>query len=79
MDSKHKLRKLKIKLANLQIEIQSLIEKGDKKPELIDAIADDISGFTDEVTKICREIENVKSKQNESISLMELYKNIKKK
>lgn len=72
------LRRLKVKLANLQIEIQRLIDKGENEPGLIDAIASDISGFTDEVTKISQEIENLKTKK-ESISLTKMYNEIKNK
>jgi hypothetical protein len=77
----NKLKALKIKLANLQLEIQALIEKGEKEPGIIDAISADISEFTEEVTKIRKEISDIKSKkqQKESVSLMELYKEIKNK
>lgn len=72
----NELRRLKIKLANLQVEIQRLLDKGEREPGLIDAIASDIAAFTDEVTKISQEIETLKSK-NESISLFNLYNEIK--
>jgi hypothetical protein len=75
------LRRLKIKLANLQTEIQYLIDKGENEPGLIDAIASDIADFTDEVTKIRKEIAGIKDKkiQKESISLVKIYEEIKKK
>ena len=71
------LRRLKIKLANLQVEIQRLIDKGEREPGLIDAIASDIDNFTDEVIKISQEIDKI-SPKNESFSLMEIYNEIKK-
>lgn len=76
----NKLKALKIKLANLQLEIQALIDKGEKEPGLIDAISADISDFTEEVTKIRKEISDIKSKkqQKESVSLVGLYENIQK-
>lgn len=76
----NKLRDLKIKLANLQLEIQYLIDKGENEPGLIDAIAADISEFTDEVTKIRKEIASIKNKkiQKESISLVKIYEEIQK-
>lgn len=79
--SKNNLRALKIKLANLQLEIQSLITKGEREPGLIDAITADISEFTEQVTKITKELVAAKSKkvQKESISLSEIYENLKKK
>lgn len=79
--SKNNLRALKIKLANLQLEIQSLITKGEREPDLIDAITDDISEFTEQVTKITKELVAAKNKkvQKESISLSEIYENLKKK
>lgn len=75
------LRRLKVKLANLQTEIQYLIDKGENEPGLIDAIASDIADFTDEVTKIRKEIAGIKDKkvQKESISLVKIYEEIKKK
>jgi len=75
------LRRLKVKLANLQTEIQYLIDKGENEPGLIDAIASDIADFTDEVTKIRKEIASLKDKksQNESISLVKIYEEIKNK
>jgi hypothetical protein len=77
----NKLKALKIKLANLQLEIQALIDKGEREPGLIDAVAADIADFTEEVTKIRKEISDIKSRkqQKESLSLMELYKEIKNK
>lgn len=79
--SKNNLRALKIKLANLQLEIQSLITKGEREPGLIDAITADISEFTEQVTKITKELVAAKNKkvQKESISLSEIYENLKKK
>ncbi len=75
------LRRLKVKLANLQTEIQYLIDKGENEPGLIDAIASDIADFTDEVTKIRKEIASIKEKKNvkESISLVKIYEEIKNK
>lgn len=79
--SKNNLRALKIKLANLQLEIQSLITKGEREPGLIDAITADISEFTEQVTKITKELVAAKNKkiQKENISLSEIYENLKKK
>lgn len=78
---KNNLRALKIKLANLQLEIQSLITKGEREPGLIDAITADISEFTEQVTKITKELVAAKNKkvQKENISLSEIYENLKKK
>ena len=75
------LRRLKTKLANLHSEIQYLIDKSEKEPGLIDAIAEDISDFTDEVTKIRKQIDSIKEKniQKESISLTQIYNEIKNK
>jgi uncharacterized coiled-coil DUF342 family protein len=74
------LRRLKIKLANLQSEIQYLIDKSENDSSLIDAISSDIAEFTDEVTKFRKEIDSIKEKklQKESLKLTELYKAIKK-
>jgi len=73
------LRRLKVKLANLQSEIQYLIGKSEGEPGLIDAISSDIADFTDEVTKITKEIDLIKEKkqQKESLKLTELYKEVK--
>ncbi len=73
-------RRLKVKLANLQSEIQYLIDKCESEPKLIDAISSDIADFTDEITKFRKEIDSIKDKkqQKESMQLMELYKTIKK-
>lgn len=76
--AKNKLRALKIKLANLQLEIQSLIEKSERDPSLIEAITSDISEFTESVTNITRQLSNLKKKkvQKESISLTNLYEEV---
>lgn len=80
MSNKNPLRPLKVKLANLQVEIQALLDKSDQEPGVVDAIASDIADFTDEITKIRKQISdlNDRKKQNESISLSEIYKEIKK-
>lgn len=79
--SRNNLKALKIKLANLQLDIQSLINKGEREPGLIDAITADINAFTKEVNKISDEIDKIKAKKktDEGISLTEMYKEIKKK
>jgi hypothetical protein len=78
-NTKNKLRALKIKLANLQIEIQALIDKGEREPGMIDAIAADISDFTDEVTKIRKQLDVFKHKTPKTESIFELYNKIKDK
>ena len=78
-NTKNKLRALKIKLANLQIEIQALIDKGEREPGMIDAIAADISDFTDEVTKIRKQLDVFKDKTSKTESIFEIYNKIKDK
>jgi hypothetical protein len=78
-NTKNKLHVLKIKLANLQIEIQALIDKGEREPGMIDAIVADISGFTDEVTKIRKQLDVFKDKTSKTESIFEIYNKIKDK
>ena len=66
--AKNKLRALKIKLANLQLEIQSLIEKSERDPSLIDAITSDISEFTSEVTRMTKELSNINIYSNSNLT-----------
>lgn len=73
--AKQKLKDLRTKLANLDIEIRALISKGEMEPGLIDAIAADIDGFTQEIVKIKSEIAKVNAQGiDESISLVNLFK-----
>jgi hypothetical protein len=73
--AKQKLKDLRTKLANLDIEIRALISKGEMEPGLIDAIASDIDGFTQEIVKIKAEISKVNSQGiDESLSLVNLFK-----
>ena len=73
--SKQKLKDLRTKLANLDIEVRALISKGEMEPGLIDAIAADIDGFTQEIVKIKGEIAKINAKGiDESISLVNLFK-----
>ena len=78
-NTKNKLRALKIKLANLQIEIQALIDKSEREPGMIDAIAADISDFTDEVVKMKKQLGDLKNKSPKTESVFELYNKIKDK
>jgi hypothetical protein len=77
MNNSRKIKDLKIKLANLELEVRSLLDAGKSESGIIDAIAADISDFTDEVMKVKKELRNMGVKIDESIKLNELYKNIK--
>ncbi len=73
--TKQKLKDMRTKLANLDIEIRALISKGEMEPGLIDAIAADIDGFTQEIVKIKAEIAKLNAKGiDESTSLVNLFK-----
>ena len=80
MSNINPLRTLKVKVANLQVEIQALISKAESNPGLIDAIAADIADFTDEITKIRKELADLDTTPPDApISLSEIYKEIKRK
>lgn len=98
---KQKLKDLRTKLSNLDIEIRALLSKGEMEPDMIDAVTADIDNFTSEISTTRKEINALKKDDkldeesmtggegystpkafkkinNESISLKELYNEIKK-
>ena len=83
MNTKKKLRALKVKLANLQLEIEDLMSKGMDEPGVIDAIIADISDMTDEMVAAKKQLVDLKKKKENKESttenLFELYKKIKDK
>lgn len=78
MNNRQKLRDLKTKVANLELEIRALIQKAEADPGIIDAIAADISDFTDEIINTKRELEQM-NERKKSISLSTIYNEIKNK
>lgn len=73
--AKQKLKDLRTKLANLDIEIRSLISKAEMEPGMLDAVIADIDGFTQEIVKIKGEIAKINSQDiEESMSLVNLFK-----
>lgn len=73
--AKQKLKDLRTKLANLDIEIRALISKGEMEPGLIDAVVSDIDSFTQEIVKIKGEIAKINAKGlDESLNLLSLFK-----
>ena len=83
MNTKKKLRALKVKLANLQLEIEDLMSKGMDEPGVIDAIIADISDMTDEMVVAKKQLVDLKKKKENKESttenLFELYNKIKDK
>lgn len=83
MNTKKKLRALKVKLANLQLEIEDLMSKGIDEPGVIDAIIADISDMTDEMVAAKKQLVDLKkkkeNKESTTESLFELYNKIKDK
>ena len=83
MNTKKKLRALKVKLANLQLEIEDLMSKGMDEPGVIDAIIADISDMTDEMVAAKKQLVDLKKKKENKESttenLFELYNKIKDK
>ena len=83
MNTKKKLRALKVKLANLQLEIEDLMSKGIDEPGVIDAIIADISDMTDEMVAAKKQLVDLKKKKENKESttenLFELYNKIKDK
>jgi hypothetical protein len=78
MNNRQKLRDLKTKVANLELEIRALIHKAEADPGIIDAVAADISDFTDEIINTKRELEQM-NERKKSISLSTIYNEIKNK
>ena len=83
MNTKKKLRDIKVKLANLQLEIEDLMSKGIDEPGVIDAIIADISDMTDEMVAAKKQLVDLKKKKENKESttenLFELYNKIKDK
>jgi hypothetical protein len=71
-----KIKDLKIKFANLELEIRSLLDAGKSEPGIIDAVASDISDFTDEIMKVKKELKGLGVKVDET-KLTELYQEVK--
>lgn len=73
--AKQKLKDLRTKLANLDIEVRSLISKAEMEPGMLDAVIADIDGFTQDIVHVKNEISKLNSKGlDESVSLMGLFK-----
>jgi len=72
-----KVKALKIKMQNLELEIQSLIQGAEFEPGTIDAVYQDITNFTDEIRDISKQLLALKTKKNESMSLLNVYENMK--
>lgn len=83
MNAKKKLRALKIKLANLQLEIEDLISKGLDEPGMVDAIISDITEMTEEMVTAKKQLVDLKNKRKDkestTESIFELYNKIKDK
>ena len=83
MNAKKKLRALKIKLANLQLEIEDLISKGLDEPGMVDAIIADIAEMTEEMVAAKKQLVDLKNKRKDkestTESIFELYNKIKDK
>ena len=78
MNNRQKLRDLKTKVKNLELEIRALVHKAEADPGIIDAISADISDFTAEIVSTKRELEQI-SERKKSISLSTMYNEIKNK
>ncbi len=73
--AKQKLKDLRTKLANLDIEVRSLISKAEMEPGMLDAVIADIDGFTQDIVHVKNEISKLNAKGlDESVSLMGLFK-----
>lgn len=81
MNNRKKLKALKIKLANLQLEIEDLMSRNIDEPGMIDAIIADISEMTNEMVTAKKQLEDFKKKNKKSTneSIFELYNKIKDK
>jgi len=83
MNTRKKLKALKIKLANLQLEIEDLMSKGMDEPGVIDAIIADISDMTEEMMNAKKQLialkKRKKDKESTTEGLFELYNKIKDK
>ena len=83
MNTRKKLKALKIKLANLQLEIEDLMSKGIDEPGVIDAIIADISDMTEEMMNAKKQLvalkKHKKDKESTTEGLFELYNKIKDK
>jgi hypothetical protein len=83
MNARKKLKALKIKLANLQLEIEDLMSKGMDEPGVIDAIIADITDMTEEMVSAKKQLidfkKNKKDKKSTTEGLFELYDKIKNK
>ena len=75
--TRSKIKALKIKMQNLELEIQSLISGAEFEPGTIDAVYQDITNFTDEIRDISKQLLALKSKKNESMSLVDVYEGMK--
>jgi hypothetical protein len=75
--TQRKIKDLKIKLANLELEVRSLLDAGKSEPGIIDAISSDISDFTDAVTDIKKKLKGLGVKVDESTKLADLYEEVK--
>ena len=78
MNNRQKLRDLKTKVKNLELEIRALVHKAEADPGIIDAISAYISDFTAEIVSTKRELEQM-SERKKSISLSTMYNEIKNK
>lgn len=76
MNNRLKLKDLKTKVANLELEIRALVQKAEADPSILDAIIADISYFTDEIVKIKQELEQI-NERKKATSLVSIYKEIK--
>lgn len=75
--TRQKIKDLKTKMNNLELEVRSLISRAEFEPGTIDAIHQDISNFTDEIRDINKQLLSLKSKEkNESLSLMNVYESM---
>jgi hypothetical protein len=72
--AKQKLKDFKTKVANLELELRALISKADE-PGILDAIIDDIDGFTQDIVNAKNTIAKINAKGlDESINLVNLFK-----
>lgn len=73
-----KIRDLKTKMANLELEIRSLVQSSEFEPGTIDAVYQDISNFTDEIRDISKQLLSIKSKkpQSNETSLVGIYESL---
>lgn len=77
--TRQKIKDLKTKMNNLELEVRSLIQGAEFEPGTIDAVHQDISNFTDEIRDINKQLLNLKNKpKNEALSLMNVYESMVK-